>query len=276
MTRDEAERFLAAACVRHGGVDTFSRTSRLAVRLLDLRGLVPRLKGLGRTFPAPGAVDLWPNERRAVFFDYPHPGEVGIFDRGCVAVTTDAAVRLDGPSHRPTFDSRARWRTWWKEDALYFFGYALLDYVSLPYLLRHQEMIEARRGAAGIELWFRFPDGAHTHSRQQGFFFDHSGLLYRHDYRAEIMGKVFNGAHEGREHRDFEGLLIATERTVYAKPWHYPVRLRLPVPVLAARLLPRDDRPFGPSHAGAGSATVEPRPAPTAPRRSVSRSYVDS
>jgi hypothetical protein len=36
------------------------------------------------------------------------------------------------------------------------------------------------------------------------------------------------------------GVLFATHRTVYAKPWHYPIRTILPIPVMRARVLPRD------------------------------------
>ena len=61
---------------------------------------------------------------------------------------------------------------------------------------------------------------------------------------ADGTGAVFNGAHVGSEHRRFDGLLIASRRTVYLKPWHVlpglgPVRTRLPVPILRGRLLPR-------------------------------------
>jgi hypothetical protein len=231
--------FLARACERHGGLETYRATTTLRVRLASLRGAVPLLKGLGRTFPAPEAVDLSPHLGRAVFHDFPRAGQVGIYDAGRVAIGLDPAVRLEGPSHRRTFSGVAKWRTWWPHDAIYFLGYALLHYVSLPFSLLGQELIEARRTKRGVELWYRFAAGGDTHSAIEGFYFDESGLLVRHDYRAEIMGAIFNGAHVGRAHRSFGGLLVATDRTVYVKPWHYPVRWRLPVPILIARVLPR-------------------------------------
>jgi hypothetical protein len=231
--------FLDTACKRHGGDEAYARSGGWALQLSRLGGVIPRWKGLGRKFPAPEAVDVWPQAQRAVFHDFPQAGHVGVYDRGRVALGLDADVRLGGPSHRATFAGLAKWRTWWPEDLIYFLGYALVDYVSLPFSLREQELFEAHRGRRGVELWFRFPAGADTHSRIQGFFFDESGLLLRHDYRAEILGAMFNGAHLSEDYQNVGGLLLATRRTVYAKPWHYPVRARLPLPVLTARLLPR-------------------------------------
>ena len=133
-----------------------------------------------------------------MFHDYPLAGEHGIFDAGRVLISLDPAARPDGVSHRRTFTGLARLRSWWPQDAVYFFGYALLHYVALPFSLRGRTLVDARRTRRGVELWFRFPDGADTHSRLEGFVFDETGLLVRHDYRAEILGAIFNGAHVGR------------------------------------------------------------------------------
>lgn len=233
------EAFLDVACRRHGGDAAFAEARRWALELSHLGGPILWWKGVGRRFAAPASVDVGPNAKRAVFGDFPQAGQVGIYDEGRVALGLDADARLEGPSHRGTFEGIAKWRTWWPEDLVYFLGYALVHYLSLPFSLRDAELIDARRGRDGVELWFRFPAHAETHSRVEGFFFDESGLLLRHDYRAEILGTVFNGAHVSADYVEVGGLLLATRRVVYAKPWHYPVRTRLPIPVLTARLRPR-------------------------------------
>jgi hypothetical protein len=240
----EAAAFVLRACERHGGVSAWGAVGRLSLRLDDLGGALPWLKGLGRTFPPPSAVDLWPHEQRAVFLDYPLAGDYGVYDAGRVSIATDPRARPAGVSHRRTFTGLARLRSWWPQDAIYFFGYALLHYVGLPFTLRDRTVADARRTRRGVELWFRSPEGAETHSGLEGFVFDESGLLVRHDYRTEILGAIFNGAHVGRDHQPFEGLLIASCRTVYVRPWHWlpgwgPVRTRLPLPILRAGLRPR-------------------------------------
>jgi hypothetical protein len=234
-----ARAFLDLACERHGGWDAYRRAEKRELQFQDLGGAVLRLKGLVRKFRRPGAVDAWPHRRRVVFHDWPRPGQVGIYEQGRVAIGLDPDARLDGPSHRGTFVRIARWRTWWPEDLLYFLGYALVHDLGLPFTLADAELVEARRSRHGVELWFRFPAGADTHGTIEGFFFDESGRLVRHDCRAEIMGSPFNGADAIEDYVTDDGLLLATRHTVSAKAWHYPLRMRLPIPVLTARLLPR-------------------------------------
>lgn len=234
-----ARAVIERACDRHGGLEAFARASRIALRVEALGGPILWIKGLRRKFRAPAAVDVWPHSRRVVFRDFPRDGQVGIYDAGRVAIALDPEVVPGGPSHRGTFTGIARWRTWWPEDLIYFLGYALAHYLSLPFSLRDREIVDARRTRHGVELWVRFPANAETHSVLEGFTFDESGLLLRHDYRAEIMGAPFNGAHLSEDYVALDGgLLLATRRTVFAKPWHYPVRARLPIRVLTARLRP--------------------------------------
>ena len=231
--------FISRACARHGGLDAFGRLGKLELQVVGLRGAVPWFKGLGRTFPAPSGVDVWPHEQRAVLLDYPTRGNVSVYQSGRVATGRDSVDR-NASLHRTTFGPLTKWRRWSPEDAVYFFGYSIVDYVSVPFTLIAHEPIDARITAnGGVELWYRFPAGTDTHSAVQGFYFDESGLLVRHDYRAEILGRIFNGAHIQREHMNIQGIVTGTHRIVFAKPWHYPIRTMLPLPVLEARLLPR-------------------------------------
>ena len=117
---EDVAAFLDRACERHGGVEAWNAVDRLSLRLDDLGGALPWLKGLGRTFPPPSWVDMWPHQRRAVFRDYPLLGEHGIFDAGRVLISVDPAARPEGVSHRRTFTGLARLRSWWPQDAVYF------------------------------------------------------------------------------------------------------------------------------------------------------------
>src|ERR1019366_2206099 len=49
-----------------------------------MRGAVPWIKGIGRSFPMPSRVRLVPHEARATFEDYPSTGHRVEFDRGAV------------------------------------------------------------------------------------------------------------------------------------------------------------------------------------------------
>ena len=117
---------------------------------------------------------------------------------------------------------------WGPLDALYFFGYALANYFSLPFLLASTRLVRMRPNGVVVD----FPSGFDTHSRRQAFHFDRSGLLYRHDYTASVVGFWATGSHFSTDYADIDGLWLARRRRVRARLG----RLATPIPVLHARL----------------------------------------
>lgn len=99
----------------------------MSLTLQTLSGPLPRMKGLCRTFPMPGRVEVFPHEQRTVFYDYPDRDHVGVFERGAVRLdaAADRRVVAESTHHRDTFRGLAKMRRWSPLDALYFFGYAL-------------------------------------------------------------------------------------------------------------------------------------------------------
>jgi hypothetical protein len=79
----------------------------------------------------------------------------------------------------------------------------------------------------GFALTVRFPPSLHTHSPVQTVYFALDGLIVRHDYAADIVGRLARGAHFWRDYVTVEGLPIASRRTVYARLG------RLPLPLVA-------------------------------------------
>jgi hypothetical protein len=55
----------------------------------------------------------------------------------------------------------------------------------------------------------------HSHSTEQIFYFNASGILQRHDYSVEIMGGT-SSANYATEPKEFGGLIFPTKRRVYA------------------------------------------------------------
>jgi hypothetical protein len=223
----QARELIARAIDRHGG-ERWSRIERLTLRPRLLSGLVPWVKGNGRTFGLPSHAELEPQRARATFFDYPRAGERGVFEAGRVALG-DAPLA----ERRGRYRGFGKLRRWQPLDALYFFGYALTHYHALPWTLRDAEPL-ALRGTgrhggddAGFALKVRFPPSLHTHSPVQTVYFAPDGLIVRHDYVADIVGSLARGAHFWRDYETVEGIPIARRRTVY-------VRLgRLPLPIVA-------------------------------------------
>jgi hypothetical protein len=220
----DAAAFLARAVERHGGRERWARL-RVTLSPTSLTGLVPWLKGVGRTFTLPSRADIEPARARAVFHDYPGAGATAVFEAGRVALGGAPLAE-----HRASFRGARKWRRWSPLDALYFFGYALTHYHAVPFTLGDAQLRgwDARRRVLTVE----FPPSVHTHCAVQSFHFDDSGLIVRHDYVAEIVGGWARGAHFWRDPVTVEGFPIATHRRVLARLGATP----LPLVALDARL----------------------------------------
>jgi hypothetical protein len=219
---------LERAAARHGGWERWRSLGAITLQIDDLGGAIPRIKGHGRGLPSLSRVTIEPRSRRLVAHDYPAPGRELVFDRGRVSGQTDD-VRARLLAH-----PRARWSP---EDATYFFGYAMTHYLALPFSLAEAEIIEHRHRpgrALPDRLTVRYSPDAHTHSTLERFHFDASGLLVRHDYHAEVLGRGAHGAHWSRDYVQLAGLMIARRREVYLRLGGWST----PLPVLHARLTP--------------------------------------
>ena len=194
----QARTLIETAIARHGG-ERWSMIQAIDLPVISLSGMLPWLKGNGRTFGLPRLIRLEPLRARAVFVDYPRPGEQGIYQAGRVALGDAEPVE-----HRASFSGIPKWRRWSALDALYFFGYALTHYHAL----------------------------LHTHSAVQTIHFAIDGLIVRHDYVAEIISTLARGAHLWRDYVEVNGFPIATHRRVLARIG----RQALPIIALDARL----------------------------------------
>jgi hypothetical protein len=225
----DAVRVLARACEHHGGAEAYR--SLLAIRLIPRRlsGFLPWVKGSGKTFPQPSAFEVFPHDRRVRFVDYPDPEHTGIFENGAVRIErhAGAATLVESKDHRRSFEGFAKNRRWAPLDALYFFGYALSHYHSLPFSLFEGRLLRAwtvsRRGSLLDVLRVEMPENLATHCRQQTFYFEPCGRLIRHDYHAEIVGPFARAAHFWNRQTLFDGFPVALERRVLARIGSLPV-----------------------------------------------------
>jgi hypothetical protein len=232
----EARDILARAIERHGGWATWRRTGGIELTLRSLTGLVPRCKGVGDSFPAPVHIEVWPHRGLTVMHDFPAPGRRGVFSAGQVQILDGDTILEARAQPRASFAGQRKHRRWTPLDALYFFGYALAHYHSLPFSLAHARPLGVRRarsaGRALTGVAALLPETLHTHCRRQTFFFDDEGLLRRHDYVAEIVGWWARGAHLWGDFVDIGGLPVARRRHVVARFG----RMELPIVALDAQL----------------------------------------
>jgi hypothetical protein len=132
------------------------------------------------------------------------------------------------PNYRRRFHGVDKWRRWNPTDAAYFFGYALLTYFSVPFMLKDCEILRSRRNAITVRL----PAGIESHCPVQTFWFSPDGMITRHDYAAEILGTIFQGAHYSTDFKDVQGVKLAQTRRAVPRLGVVP----LPLTVLSAAL----------------------------------------
>lgn len=208
------------ACEHYGGLERWRRLRW--VRLLPgrLSGLVPWLKGLGRTFAFNGPFEIAPSEGRARFLVYPDEAHVGVFENGCVRLerADSGRVVLESRNHRQSFSGLKKYRRWAPLDALYFFAYALTHYHALPFTLLQARLISHTRRREGEDvLAVAFPSDVPTHNSRQRFYIDRVGRIVRHDYHAEVVGFWARGAHFWERETVCQGFPVSLERHVYAR-----------------------------------------------------------
>ncbi len=104
----------------------------------------------------------------------------------------------------------------------YFSGYAMWTYHALPFILAEpgyevreiDPIVEGGKLLRGLKA--RFPEGIHSHSREQLFYFDAKGLLRRHDYAVDVFGGT-GAAHFLSDYVEVEGFRFATKRRVHPR-----------------------------------------------------------
>jgi hypothetical protein len=124
-----------------------------------------------------------PGSQHVVFVPYPEPGKRGVFEEGTVRIESDRGEVVAERSDARNAFRGFRHQLWWdKLDVLYFCGYALWTYLTLPFTLAGPgfEVCELAPWEEGGEIWrrigVRFPSGTHTHCRTQILYFDQKGL----------------------------------------------------------------------------------------------------
>jgi hypothetical protein len=207
----------------HGGMTAWQQAQEIAVQI-SAGGFAFASKLQGHAVRGVQARVATSGER-VVFEGYPAGGLRGILEAdGSVRIETAAgAVTAARENPRAGFGD-LRHRLWWdRVDVLYFGTYAIWTYISTPFVFERDgyELRELapwdERGERWRRLAVSFPEGVHTHSREQVFYIDAAGLIRRQDYTAEPFGGWAKAAHYCFDHRSFDGLLLPTRRLVYPR-----------------------------------------------------------
>lgn len=204
----------------HGGRERFSQVSEIRAHVLT-GGLMPSMK---RMKLADYGLRVGTDRPAASFDPYPRLGCTGSFYGDSVQVADAQGAVISRREHprRAFFGaSGLRRKLRWDElDSLYFAGYAMWNYLNLPFLLEDERLrvSEGESIDADGERWrrldVRFPEGFPTHSARQSFFFDPEGLLRRHDYSPDVVSRRAGASHLSDGHREVQGIVFPTARRV--------------------------------------------------------------
>ena len=211
---------LDLALLAHGGLERWQQAMTIHAGVA-VGGIALTRRQQGEIFADTEAtVDV--QRQHVVFADLTGPGRRGVYTPGHVAIEdADGTVLQERRRPREAFTGLDQTSAWDQLHALYFGGYALWNYLTTPYLLTFPgvQAEEVKPWDEAGERWRRlrvtFPRDIATHSTEQTFYFDQSGLLRRHDYRVEIQGKApALSAHYTEAHRTVSGLVFPTHRYV--------------------------------------------------------------
>lgn len=203
----------------HGGIDNWDKF-RSATAALDTGGAIWHLKGQPDMFMGIElAADL---KRQHIAITAPAAGWRGTFAPDVVHLDSlDGRTAEERHAPRSAYQDHTQLTPWDRLHALYFTGYALWTYLTIPFLytlpgFQTEEMPEWNENG---EVWRRlkvtFPDSIASHSREQISYFGEDGLLRRHDYTVDVMGGA-QGANYASDYREVRGVMVPMTRRVYA------------------------------------------------------------
>jgi hypothetical protein len=179
-------------------------------------------------------VSLMPHSRHLALNGYCRSDWCGIWTPTHVQIIDgDDSVVAERCDPRTSFSRVSRQFRWDKFDLLYFAGYALWNYLSFPFILEAPGVRLATPGDTKVtserRLTAEFDERVPTHSRLQTFHLDEAGLLFRHDYTADVIGRWATAANFCIASEQVDGLRFYTRRRVLPRFGEHRVS---PVPTL--------------------------------------------
>lgn len=207
---------LELALKGHGGLERWKRIKSIEVTL-SISGQLLEAKGFSEPLLTTVLIDA--DHPHTVMQPYGGGGRRGVFTPERVWIeAADGAVVESRDKPRASFAGHVRETPWDQLHRLYFLGYAMWDYLTIPFLLTRPgfELKELELHSENRETWrvleVSFPDDIPAHCRVQRLYLDAQGLLKRLDYQTDILGGV--AAHYCYDPKTFSGLVFPTRRRV--------------------------------------------------------------
>jgi hypothetical protein len=206
----------------HGGLERWNQLRQISATFAP-GGIGLKQRGQEAFTQTATRVTLDTREQKTIFGPFLAPGQCGTFEPYRTAVeTVDGTLLEELKNPRDSFKGMAMGTPWSATQLVYFAGYAMWTYLTVPFSLLRDgiecEEIEpyVEDGETWRALKVTFPKSYVTHSTEQTLYFDDNGLIRRHDYTAEISNDA-KAAHYLYDHQNFDGIVFPTRRRVYPR-----------------------------------------------------------
>jgi hypothetical protein len=219
----------------HGGLEQWKRVRQISAAFRASGPSFTQRGPVGDAFAAlPMQVAVDTTEQKVILEPFVALGQKGIYrpHRTIVESSEGRLVEaLDNP--RDTLRTLASGNPWSAPQVLYFIGYSLWMYFTLPYSFLQDgvkcEEVEpwVEEGETWRALKVTYPDSYPSHSTEQTHYFDSKGLMRRQDYTVDVRQNLVI-SHYIYDHRTFDGFVFPTRRRIYARgPDRAPLKERL-------------------------------------------------
>ncbi|RDJ26959.1 hypothetical protein DWF00_01950 [Bosea caraganae] len=212
---------LTEALTAHGGVERWRTYNGLSSTIVP-GGRLWGLKGIDMP-PIPRVATTELRRQWMSVTPFGDPDWTMTWQPEKVVIETGAGdVIAERESPREAFAGHAYDTLWDPLHLAYFNGYAMWTYHALPFLLAEPgyEVVDVpsvtHDGETLRGLGARFPDGIHTHTQQQTFYFGADGLLRRHDYEVDVWART-SAAHFLSDYIEVDGFHLPTKRRVHPR-----------------------------------------------------------
>jgi hypothetical protein len=232
---------LALVIEAHGGIDRWGDFEKVEATIVS-QGALWRMKGLQQDAD-PRCMSVWLHEQRASVAPFGDPDWHTAFTADRIAIERrDGTVVQERLAPRSSFDGHQLETPWDPLHRAYFNGYALWNYLTMPFLLAAHGITvqEIEPWQEGAETWrvlrASFPPDLATHSTCQDFFFGDDLLLRRHDYNVDVAGG-FAAAQLVHDYVEANGIRLPSRRRAYLRSAaRHPLRESLMVSVDISRV----------------------------------------
>ncbi len=227
---------LELAIAAHGGWDRWQKLEKVAAHV-SIGGGIWHMKGWPDVF-SDARVLIDPHRQRVEYASFGGRGGHSVFAPTETEIIDASGAVIELRSQpRQAFEGHGLTTRWDVHHLIYFSGYAMWTYLTTPFLLKlpgfRAEEIEpwTEDGETWRRLKAIFPPNIHSHSSEQTFYFDRSGILKRHDYSADVLGGT-SSANYAMEPKAFGNFVFPSKRRVYAiGNDNLPLRDRLAVSI---------------------------------------------